>query len=102
MKVFLWSCCRKQEVASLTWDSLRVVGKEIHFEVICKWGVERWFRIPENLYQELLALRAESPFVFAAYCDQIRQYHDQQHPGTAKAILTEFTPKNFGRWFTNE
>src|SRR5262249_42576232 len=55
VKVFLWSCCRKLEVASLTWDSLRLVGKEIHFAVVGKWGVERWFRIPEKLYQELLA-----------------------------------------------
>ena len=46
LKVFLWSSCRKLEVASLTWDSLRVVGKEVHFEVQCKWGIEKWFRIP--------------------------------------------------------
>ena len=99
MKVFLWSCCRKQEVASLTWDSVRIVGREVHFEIVGKAGVERWFRIPDKLYQELLSLRTDSPFVFAAYCDQIRLFHDEQHPGTAKSIHAEFTPKNFGRWF---
>jgi len=25
-KVFLWSCCRKSEVAGLTWDALRIIG----------------------------------------------------------------------------
>jgi hypothetical protein len=99
LKVFLWSSCRKLEVASLTWDSLRLVGKEVHFEVLCKWGIEKWFRIPESLHQELLALRTECPFVFAAYCDQIRKYHDEMNPGTAKAIRDVFTPKNFARWF---
>lgn len=99
VKVFIWSCCRKLEVASLTWDSLRMVGKEIHFEIVGKWGVEKWFRIPEGLYQELLAFRTKSPFVFAAYCEQVRQFHDEENPGTAKGIQAEFTPKNFGRWF---
>src|SRR5262249_29194547 len=56
-RVYIWSSCRKQEVASLTWDAVRVVGTERHFEVVGKWGVERWFRIPEALYRELLALR---------------------------------------------
>jgi len=98
VKVFLWSSCRKLEVASLTWDSLRLIGKEVHFEIIGKWGVEKWFRIPQGLYKDLLALRTESPFVFAAYCTQIRQYHERKNPGTARGIHAEFTPRNFGRW----
>jgi len=76
-----------------------LVGKEIRLDVVGKWGVERWFRIPEKLYQELLAFRTESRFVFAAYPEQIRRYHDQEHPGTAKSIQVDFTPKNFARWF---
>jgi integrase len=98
VKLFLWSCCRKLEVASLAWDSLRLVGEEIHFEIVGKWGVEKWFRVPEELYQELLAFRTESPFVFAAYCEQIRQFHDQANPGTAQSIQAQFVPKNFARW----
>jgi hypothetical protein len=80
-------------------DSLRLVGKEVHFEVLCKWGIERWFRIPESLYQELLGLRTECPFIFAAYCEQVRKYHEDMNPGTAKSIREVFTPKNFARWF---
>jgi integrase len=97
-KVYLWSGCRKQEAAGLTWDSLRVVGGEYLFEVIGKWGVEKWFRVPETLYRELLALRTESPFVFAAYTKQLRQLH-ADHPGTLTKIAAEYSPELFGDWF---
>jgi integrase len=97
IKTFLWSGCRKLEVAGLTWAMLRVVGSEHHFEVVGKWGVERWFRIPEPLYRELEALRTDNPFVFAAYTEQIRRVH-AQNPGCLKKIREEFTAKNFGRW----
>jgi hypothetical protein len=88
-KVVLWSCCRKSEVAGLTWEVGRVftsdhqvvsasdcsltaercfsvqvkpvVIAESHFEIVGKWGVERWFRIPEPLYRELLARKNGQP-----------------------------------------
>lgn len=97
-KVFLWSACRKLEVASLTWDALRPVGSEVHFEVVGKHGIERWFRVPEPVYRELLAYRTGSPFVFASYTDQIRAVHADNR-GCLKKIKDEFLPKNFGRWF---
>lgn len=74
-KVLLWSCCRKLEVAGLKWDDLRLVEGQVHFEVEGKWGVERWFRIPDPLYRQMLAHRTASPFVFAAYVDQITKVH---------------------------
>lgn len=92
-KVFLWSCCRKHEVAGLEWKQARLVMddqrvvvlgdspperlriKEAHFHVVGKWGVERWFRVPETLFHDLLVQRRSSPFVFAAYTDQIRIAH---------------------------
>jgi integrase len=93
-KVFLWSGCRKSEVAGLTWDSLRVVGNEYHFEIEGKWGIERWFRIPESVYQELLAFRTNSTFVFASYLKQLQNFR------THRACLsTEFRSKRFGCWF---
>jgi hypothetical protein len=97
VKVFLWSGCRKLEVAGLTWDAARVVGAEHHFEVVGKWGVERWFRVPGPLYQELAALRTSCPYVFAAYTGQIRRAH-ADNLGCMKKIRDEFTPENFGRW----
>ena len=71
-KVFLWSWGRRNEIAGLTWGDVRLVGDERHFEIVGKWGVEKWFRIPEVLYQDLLKLKSDSPFVFAAYCDQLQ------------------------------
>jgi len=101
-KVFLWSCCRKSEVAGLTWDAARIIGDkdrpvEIHFQVVGKWGVERWFRLPTAVYRDLVALRTESNFVFAAYTDQIRLCH-ADNPGCLRKIRSEYDPKNFGRW----
>src|SRR5262245_25208631 len=97
IKVFLWSGSRKLEVAGLTWGMLRVVGDEYHFEVVGKWGVERWFRVPEPVYRELLALRTDSPFVFAGYTEQLRRAHARNR-GCLKKIREEFTARNFGRW----
>jgi GNAT superfamily N-acetyltransferase len=125
VKVLLWSCCRKLEVAGLIWGAGRVftndrrvvcasdcsltaegvlaaegrpvAAAEVHFEVVGKWGVERWFRIPGPLFRELLVHRTDSPFVFAAYTEQIRRLH-ADNPGCLKKVRDEFTPKNFGRW----
>lgn len=99
-KVFLWSGCRKSEVAGLTWDSLRLIGNECHFEVIGKWGIERWFRLPEMVYRELLAFRTESPFVFNAHTEQLRQFRAES-PHRITSLEAEFSPKRFGNWFYN-
>jgi hypothetical protein len=96
-KVLLWSCCRKMEVAGLKWEMLRLVESEVHFEVVGKWGVERWFRIPEPLYQELLAYRTDNEHVFAAYVEQITKVH-AENTGCVKKIRPDFDPTNFGRW----
>jgi hypothetical protein len=72
--------------------------KEYHFHVIGKMAVERWFRVPESLFRELLALRTDSEFVFAAYTDQIREVHAENH-GCLTKIKDEIAPENFGRWF---
>lgn len=98
-QVLFWSCCRKLEIASLSWTSLRLVRHEVHFQIVGKWGVERYFRIPEQLYAELLAARLPtSEFVFAAYCEQVRNAHADNR-GCLKKIRPEFDPKNFASWF---
>ena len=82
----------------MTWNALRLVGDECHFEIIGKWGIERWFRLPEAVYQELLNFRTASPFVFAAYTDQLRRFH-AHHPNLINSVVTEFSAKRFGSWF---
>jgi integrase len=100
-KALLWSACRKLELAGLTWDMLRVVGTERHFEIVGKWGVERWFRVPEPLFVELQRLREPaSRFVFAAYMGQIRR-RNAGNPGCREKIRGDFTAENFGRWLYN-
>jgi hypothetical protein len=72
----------------------------VHFEVVGKWGIDKWFRIPEGLYRELLAIRTDSPFVFAAYPQQLRSFYEQSdRPGQAGVVAMEFNPANLGDWF---
>ena len=82
------------------WEDLRVVGSEHHFKIIGKWGIDKWFRIPEPLYQELLSSRTPSPFVFAAYNDQLRRFREAgRRPWMALRVAGQFQPENLGDWF---
>jgi hypothetical protein len=99
-KALLWSGGRRAEVTSLTWPQLRQVGREVHFEVVGKWGVRRWVRFPEALSAELLSIRTDSPFVFAAYNNQLRQFYTRsKRAKTAKVVGSEFKPACLGDWF---
>jgi hypothetical protein len=99
-KVLLWSSCRRSEAAALSWDQLRVVGSEKHFHVVGKWAVKKWFRIPDGLYEELLAIRTKSPYVFAAYATQLRKFYEKsKRPGTASVVNDSFDPDCLGDWF---
>ena len=99
-KTFLWTWARLSEVASLSWDNLRVVGEEYHFEIVGKMGVEKWARIPNCLHDELEELKTGSSYVFAAYNRQLRDFH--QKTGQARfgeKVSSEFDPRAFGNWF---
>jgi len=98
-KVFLWSWGRKSEVVGLRWDMLRQIGSEVHFEIVGKWGVVKWFRIPESLFEELLKIKTANSFVFAAYSDQIReQYRQQNRSRFAARVSRNFSPQHLGDW----
>jgi hypothetical protein len=98
-KGFLWLWCRLSELASLKWDDLHIVGDEYHFEIIGKMGVEKWARIPDGLYREMLAFKTASPFVFAAYNAQIRQNFQRRKLALFAAnVGPEYTPDSFGNW----
>jgi predicted dehydrogenase len=99
-KTLLWSWSRRLEVATLDWPSLRAVGGEYHFHIVGKWGVEKWFRIPEALYRELAELRTDSPFVFAAYNEQLRRFHRRRaRSHVANLVSGKFNPELLGDWF---
>ena len=99
-KVCLWSWSRRHEVIRLSWSMLRAIGDEHHFEIEGKWGVKEWFRVPARLYQDLLAIRTSSDFVFAADSEQVRQFFERSlWPGPAKNVEAEFKPENLGNWF---
>ena len=84
----------------LKWASCRIVGGEIHFETVGKWGVEKWFRFPHGLYEELQAIKTDSPFVFAAYNQQARLFHlKHNRPTDADLVTKEFSIENLARWF---
>jgi integrase len=99
-KVFLWSWGRKSEVTGLRWDMLRPVGDEVHFEIVGKWAVDKWFRIPKPLFDELSQMRTGSGFVFAAYTEQLRvHHHESKRQWLAEKVASEFGPGNLGDWF---
>ena len=98
-RVYVWSWGRRLEVAGLRWDALRSVGGERHFESVGKHGVEKWFRIPEAVYEELLGMRTGSPYVFAAFSEQLRGFHDRNGRQRMVRNVAEFDPVNLGNWF---
>jgi hypothetical protein len=99
-RVFLWSRCRLEAVTSLQWHAERSIGTERHFHVVEKQGVEWWFRLPEAVYDELVRMRTGSPYVFAAYNEQLRQHHaSSTRPEWAAMVGEEFTPRCLGDWF---
>ena len=99
-QVSLWSWSRLSEFANLEWVSVKVVGDEIHLEIRGKCGVEKWARIPNGLYQELLGIRTSSPYIFAAYNQQLRKFYMATNRSVfAHKVGTEFTPRAFADWF---
>src|SRR5262249_40280123 len=91
---------RRAEVMSLKWEQLRHVGKEYHFEIEGKWGVKKWFQIPDCLHQDLMKIKTSSPYVFAAYSEQIRRFFEtSKTPGPAKTVEADVKPYNLGNWF---
>jgi integrase len=99
-KVFLWSRCRLEAVTGLRWESARCVGTEHHFHVVEKRGVQWWFRLPDQVFDELARQRTESPFVFAAYNEQLRKHHaNSPRPERVAMVSGEFEPRCLGDWF---
>jgi integrase len=99
LKVCLWSWGRRDEISGLRWDAFRKVGREHHFDSVGKWGVRKWFRIPETLFAELQDLRTESPFVFGAYSQQLKDFHLSRGDGSfACRVKSDFAPDNLGDW----
>jgi integrase len=98
-KSLLWLWCRLSELVNLKWDDLRIVGTEYHFQIIGKWAVEKWARIPTGLHKELFGLKTASPYVFAAYTCQLRNYYNQRGLAVAVAnVGEEYVPRAFGDW----
>lgn len=99
-QTFFWSCARREEIAGLEWASLRISGEEVHFDIVGKWRVRKWFRIPTRLYEELVALRTDSQYVFAVYPDQLRLHHQSgPRPWLSAKVRADFAPENLGDWF---
>ena len=74
-KVSLWMWARRSEVTSLCWEDVRIIHGECHFNFIGKKGVRKWARIPVAVYEQLSQAKTDSPYVFAAYNDQLRRHH---------------------------
>jgi len=99
VKVMLWSWARRLEVSSLRWTDERRIEQESHFESTGKWGVTKWFRVPDSLRNELELLRNGSEFVFGRYPEQLRDFHLRRGDSfAARQVRQDFTPENLGEW----
>jgi len=99
-KTSIWAWARLSEMANLKWDDLRVVGCESHFQIVGKWGVEKWARLPEGLMEELRTIRVQNPFVFAAYNDQLRDFFRRTEQARfTRLVGDEFSATAFAGWF---
>jgi len=99
-KTSLWAWARVSEMSGLKWDNLHSIGNEAHFEIIGKWGVEKWARLPNELLGDLRRFQTNSDFVFAAYVSQLRDFYAQtQRPRFAALVAHEFSPGAFKSWF---
>jgi len=98
-KVMLWSWARRLEVSSLRWSDERTFGTESHFESTGKWGVTKWFRIPESLREELESIKNGSEFVFGCYPDELRDFYLRREDLFAvRQVRSDFAPENLGEW----
>ena len=99
-QVFLWSCARRKEISTLKWEQRRLVDGEVHFDIVGKWGIRKWFRVPSKLYEELLSIQTSSPFVFGVYPDELRSHHkSSSRPWLWKTVRSDFKPYNLADWF---
>src|SRR5690606_39142640 len=99
VKVCLWSWGRREEIISLTWEQVREVGRERHFVSVGKWGVRKWFLVPETLFEELESLKNGSPYVFGCYAEQLREFYvSRGRNSAAHRVSEEFSPENVGDW----
>lgn len=98
-EVSLWIWGRRIEVARLTWQDLRVVGDEYHFDFVGKRGVRKWARIPNRLYRELVEVRTDSPYVFAAFVEQLQQHYKGSNPGVENSVNRHYRPSTICWWF---
>ncbi len=98
-KAFLWSGSRRSELAELQWDNRRIIDNECHFESIGKHGVTKWFRIPAGLYDDLMEMKTESPYVFGCYAQELKVFHSERgQKNLSDQVKTEFDPENLGDW----
>ena len=98
-KATLWLWARRSEVASLRWDSLRVVTGQYHFDFVGKRAVRKWARIPMGLYHELSKIKTDSPYVFAAYNSQLRRHHAEKRAASSRKVSQQYNPTAFADWF---
>ena len=99
VKLSLWSWARRLEVSGLRWSDERQFFDECHFESTGKWGVTKWFRIPDELRTELELFRTESDFVFGSYPQQLRDFFRQRRDNrSATRVRDDFDPENLGEW----
>jgi len=99
IKVCFWTWTRLSELTTLKWDQVHVVGAETHLEIVGKWGVEKWARVPQGLHDELCSAKTDSDYIFAAYNAQLRHHYQRADEQVfASKVGATFVPRAFADW----
>ncbi len=99
LKVFAWSWARRREVAAIKFEDIRIVDGNYYVDLATKRQGEKWFRLPVSVYEELVKIKTDSPYVFAALSEQLRTHHKTKGNLNAARQVMDYSPANSGRWF---
>lgn len=99
LQVFVWSWARRREVSAIKFEDIRTVDGIHYIYLSTKRQGEKWFRLPASVHEELVKIKTDSPYVFAALSDQLRAHHKTRGNSKAARNVMAFSPENAGRWF---
>lgn len=101
-KTSLWACGRLEEMTELRWDWVDSAGYISIPDDAAKWGKGKAVRVPPAFLAELQRHRSDSPFVWAGYVEQLRDYHLTRGHRASAHKLKGFAPQRlrvtFQKW----
>jgi len=101
-KASFWSRGRIEEMSELRWEWIDKSGYLSIPDDMGKWGKGKVIRLPAALLSEIRSFRSESPYVWAGYAEQLRQFHRNEGHHASAHKIKDFNPQRlrilFQKW----